>query len=136
MSFTAAQLKSVLDEAQASEYDNDDDDYSGSPVKIVSTYGANKGQLEGLGEDDFWYNLGDSGQSGTMTINGETYHWTGVESIGGHEGAGEYAAVIFDVDGRTFRQEGFYASHYGCDYDGTFEEVEKFQKTVDDYRPI
>lgn len=71
-----------------------------------------------------------------VDIDGVTYSAKSVQRIGGSEGSGEYAAVIFSIDGRTFRKEGYYASHYGTDWDGELEEVESYEKTVIDYRAI
>ncbi len=92
-----------------------------------------KDELEqAIGEDSYWseYGWGDN----EVTIGGVTYVTKAVERIGGGEGSGEYAAVIFSVDGRLFRKEGYYMSHHGTDWDGDFNEVEVYEKTVTDYR--
>lgn len=80
-----------------------------------------------------WYEL--SSGKGRVTINDTEYEWESVKHIG-DEGQGEYAAVIFSIDGRLFRKEGYYASHYGTDWDGDLDEVEVYEKIVTDYRPI
>lgn len=95
-------------------------------------WGDRKGELEPL-DDDIWYTLGDG--DGVVTLNGVEYEWTSVADIGGMD-QGSYAAVIFKVGDRLFRKEGYYASHYGTDWDGNFEEVEVYEKTVKDYRAV
>lgn len=70
-----------------------------------------------------------------LTIRGETVTAKAVEYKGG-EDQGSYTCVVFEVDGRLFRKEGYYASHYGTDWDGDFSEVEVFEKTVKDYREV
>lgn len=72
----------------------------------------------------------------TLTVNGEKYPLTVVEEDTGGEGHGEYVFVVIRVGDQLFRKEGYYASHYGTDWDGTFEEVEAFQKKVTDYRKV
>lgn len=84
-------------------------------------------------EENDWYEL--SSGTGRVTLNDAEYQWSSVEFIGG-EGQGEYTAVIFEIDGRLFRKEGYYASHYGADWDGDLEEVEAYEKTVTDYRTV
>jgi hypothetical protein len=87
-------------------------------------------------EDGDWYELGDASPDTTrVTIGGEVYPVEGVDNIGG-EGQGEYAAVVFKVGDQLFRKEGYYASHYGTDWDGDLEEVEKYEKTVTAYRRV
>lgn len=83
---------------------------------------------------DSWSEL--DATEGRVTLNGEVYPFKGVEHIGGGEGSGEYTAVIFEVGGRLFRKEGWYASHYGSEFDGDFSEVEVYEKTVKDYRNV
>ena len=56
-----------------------------------------------------------------------------IDSDGG-EGQGEIIYFVMKIsDGDTvrhFRKDGFYASHYGTDWDGTFAEVSAVQRTV------
>lgn len=73
--------------------------------------------------------------SGAVVINDRKYDWKCVASVGG-EGEGEYRALVFSIDGRLFRKEGYYASHWGTEWDGDLEEVEEYEKTVTDYRPV
>lgn len=88
---------------------------------------------DGWSSVDSWSSFGYS--NGKVTIDGDEYEWEYVENIGG-EGEGEYRAVVFRVGDQLFRKEGYYQSHYGSDWDGNLEEVEAFEKTVTDYRPI
>jgi hypothetical protein len=56
-----------------------------------------------------------------------------IDSDGG-EGQGEVIYFVMKIsDGDTvrhFRKDGFYASHYGTDWDGSFSEVSAVQRTV------
>ena len=84
---------------------------------------------------DYWGEV-HWGDVDTLTIDGVDYPLEVVESHGGGEGDGSEVWVVFKVDGRLFRKSGYYASHYGTDWDGSLEEVEAFEKTVTDYRTI
>lgn len=87
---------------------------------------------DGWSEVDGWDSLYED--TGSIEINDTVYDFKIVENIGGMD-EGSYAALILEIDGRLFRKEGYYASHYGTDWDGTMEEVEAYEKTVTDYRP-
>lgn len=69
----------------------------------------------------------------TLTVNGQTYDLSIVESDTGGEGHGEYVYVIIKVGEQLFKKEGAYFSHYGTDWDGPFVEVEPVEKTVTVY---
>lgn len=61
-----------------------------------------------------------------------------VEGYEGGEGGGEDAyqvvkLVADDGSERYFRKEGYYASHYGCDWDGDLYEVVPYEKVVTFY---
>lgn len=61
-----------------------------------------------------------------------------VEGYEGGEGGGEDAyqvvkLVAEDGSERFFRKEGYYASHYGCDWDGDLYEVVPYDKVVTFY---
>lgn len=57
---------------------------------------------------------------------------TKVASFGG-EGQGDSLWVVVQVGTQLFRKSGYYASHYGSDWDGDFTEVRASQKTVTVY---
>lgn len=89
-----------------------------------------------MSKDKDFYGWGSLGYSNVkLTINGEEYTTTPIRSEGG-EDEGSHAEVVFEVGGRLFRKSGYYASHYGYDWDGEFDEVEAYEKTVTDYRPV
>lgn len=65
-------------------------------------------------------------------------HLEYVEGYEGGEGGGEAAYQVLSLtaeDGskRFFRKEGYYASHYGTDWDGDLYEVEPVTKSVTFY---
>lgn len=54
-----------------------------------------------------------------------------VYSEEGGEGQGDYAEIIYTVDGRRFfRKQGSYYSYDGFDWDGPFREVFPKEKTI------
>jgi hypothetical protein len=59
-----------------------------------------------------------------------------VEDFGGMD-MGSTRYVVFSISDcnntRFFRKDGFYASHYGTDWDGEFREVKPVQKTITVY---
>lgn len=69
------------------------------------------------------------------TFNGT--HLKGVDS-GGGEGEGSNAYVVVKVTHpgghvQHFRKNGYYASHYGYDWDGELYEVKPVEKTITVY---
>jgi hypothetical protein len=59
-----------------------------------------------------------------------------VDRYGG-EGQGDTLYVVFELEGRYFKFDGYYSSYDGYSWDdGHLYEVEPFEKTVTDYRPI
>lgn len=66
----------------------------------------------------------------SVEINGVGYPVEVVETDPGGEGHGESVYVIVKVGDQTFKKEGYYASHYGTDWDGDFFEVESREITV------
>ena len=67
-----------------------------------------------------------------VEVNGTVYDVTTVEDYGGMD-MGSTRYIVFEVDGRLFRKDGYYASHYGTDWDGDFREVRKVVKEVNFY---
>lgn len=58
-----------------------------------------------------------------------------LDSTGGMD-EGSNASVTFALGNQYFRKNGYYASHYGYDWDGSFEEVVPAQKTITVYKSI
>ena len=71
-----------------------------------------------------------------VEVDGVTYDVEVVESDTGGEGHGEYVYVVIKVGDELFRKEGYYASHYGTDWDGRFEKVEAYVEPVTKYRRV
>lgn len=71
-----------------------------------------------------------------IEIDGVWVPVTVVEADTGGEGHGEHVFVVIKVGNQYFKKDGYYASHYGTDWDGSFAEVEPYEKTVTDYRVI
>lgn len=123
MSFTASELESIIED----DSDNVDGLY----------YVYSDGREDRLSYSDAWSEIGWGG--GVIRLNGQEYSWKAYKDVGG-EGQGDYAAVIFSVETpegrRLFRKEGFYSSYDGTDWDGSFSEVEEYEKTVTDFRRV
>lgn len=100
-----------------------------------------------------WCALGDDSDEETPGLDPEDVDWNQVTYMWsegspletpfgklwevnheGGEGQGEYAEVIFTVDGRRFfRKTGSYYSYDGYWWDGPFREVFPKQKTITVY---
>lgn len=70
-----------------------------------------------------------------ITVDGETYEVEVLEEGGGMD-EGSSAYIIFKFGDQYFSKSGYYQSHYGYDWDGDFIEVEPYEMTVTDYRPV
>lgn len=77
----------------------------------------------------------DWGYENTLTTNGVVLDVEWVAETGGMD-EGSYASHVFKINDQLFKKEGYYASHYGYDWDGDLFEVESFTKTVTDYRRV
>lgn len=125
------------------------DDWDGPVVEVtkgektITTWEAKvykpftvAGVAEAVEEDgDGWSEFRWEGPD-SIILDGETYPVKIVDTYGGGEGQGEVVFVVFTVGDRMFKKNGYYASHYGTDWDGDLVEVEAFEKTVTDYRAI
>lgn len=58
-----------------------------------------------------------------------------IEDRGG-EGQGDEAWIVVRVGTQYFKVDGYYASHYGYDWDGGLEEVTPQPKTITVYEPV
>lgn len=65
-----------------------------------------------------------------VTVDGVDYPIEVVETDPGGEGHGASVHFIIKVGDEYFRKQGYYASHYGTDWDGAFEKVAEVEKTV------
>lgn len=106
--YTEEQVEDALSRALNDAYDTDPDDLSWDEVNEVLGY---RGTL--------------------MTPLGE---FRGIADEGG-EGQGDHIEFVFRVEdtGQLFKKEGYYASHYGTDWDGPFREVHAVERTVTFY---
>ena len=72
--------------------------------------------------------------SNTIYLRDEPVTFSIEDEYGG-SGQGEEAWVVVRVGDQLFRQQGWYASHYGFEWDGDFEEVLATTKTITVYEP-
>lgn len=68
-----------------------------------------------------------------IELAGETCDVKVVEETGGTD-EGSHASVTVKVGNQHFRKEGYYASHYGHDWDGRFYEVRPEAVSVTRFR--
>lgn len=87
--------------------------------------------------DRFWDVIEYMGKPWGGTITPDMFPELGtlefVEGYTGGEGGGEDAYVVFKLGDRYFRKQGYYASHYGTDWDGELREVNPVQRVVTFY---
>ncbi|WP_152346628.1 hypothetical protein [Brevibacterium sp. CFH 10365] len=57
------------------------------------------------------------------------------EQTGGMD-EGSNASITFQIGSQYFRKDGYYASHYGYDWDGAFYEVRPKQVTITQFERI
>lgn len=69
---------------------------------------------------------------GTITLRDETVEVSEVAQEGGMD-EGSSIWFVVRIGDQLFRKDGYYASHYGTDWDGAFYEVKAAQKTVTVY---
>lgn len=107
--YTEEQVQDALSRALNLDYANDPDDLDWSEVNEV--LGWRGGELN--------------------TVLGDFKH---VAEDGG-EGQGDHIEFVFEVvdTGQLFKKEGYYASHYGTDWDGPFREVHAVERMVTFY---
>lgn len=98
-------------------------------LEVIQAFG---GSNDEWGGDADWYEMEDATE---VTLRGEKVPVTNVESFGG-EGQGDDKWFVVKIGDQLFRKSGYYASHYGTDWDGAFEEVHPVEKVVTVYEPV
>lgn len=89
-------------------------------------------------EGDGWFDLdwAENGHKVKVTLQGEE---TEVEKVDGKpsaEGGGEHVYIILKAGDQFFEKTGYYASHYGTDWDGDVTEVRPVEKTMTVYEAV
>jgi len=90
---------------------------------------------EAVGETDGGWGEIKYEDKGTLVIDGVTVPFVTADEFGG-EGHGDEAWVVIKVGNQLFRKEGYYASHYGYDWDGDVQEVKPVEKTITVYESV
>lgn len=112
-------------------------DYTAAEIEeATQKYRQYSSYSQGWVEEDggFWHEVGYSRTK--IILRGEEVEVECVEDFGGGEGSGEERWVVVQIGDQLFRKTGWYASHYGSEFDGDLEEVEAYQKTITAYRPV
>ena len=78
---------------------------------------------------------GEMYDNGFIIVDGEPVNYEVVDTTGGMD-KGSHASVTFKIGDQYFRKEGFYASHYGTDWDGDFDEVRPVTVEKVEYAPV
>ena len=68
-----------------------------------------------------------------LDIDGQKEYAEFIDGKMPREGGGEDVWIIVGVGTQLFRKYGYYASHYGTDWDGSFEEVTPVEKVITVY---
>lgn len=69
-----------------------------------------------------------------LVFEGETVDVKLVHETGGMD-KGSSASMTFKIGDQFFTKEGYYASHYGYDWDGPFFESKPIKKVITEYVP-
>jgi hypothetical protein len=87
---------------------------------------------------NYWEGISDlaDGDKTTIRLRAESVN---IEKVGGKapcEGGGEDVSVVIKIGDQYFEKLGYYASHYGCEWDGSLTEVKPVEKTITVYERV
>lgn len=82
-----------------------------------------------VGGGEFWSELKYGSGDYVLVIDDVEYPAVYVESYGGMD-KGSDIWVVFKLGEQLFKKSGFYASHYGTDWDGPLIEVKPVEKVI------
>ena len=143
-SFTKEQALDILTKA---EFERHVKFYSSFPEYLNLSDGVSKDEVraalladpkryadrdEERAEPD-WYDLDISNVE--VVFEGETVDVKLVHETGGMD-VGSNASMTFKIGDQFFKKEGYYASHYGYDWDGDFFEVKPVERVITGYEPV
>jgi len=120
MSITVEQLRFAIEEDEA-EYGDEFTRVKGVSWSDTYTYEATP--ANGSGWDEI------NGEDFNVVIDGVLHEAINVGTTGGMD-EGSNATSTWQIGMQYFRKSGYYASHYGYDWDGELEEVRPVKKVV------
>lgn len=120
MSITVEQLRHAIEDDQT-EYGDEFNRTRGVAWSDTHTYTV--APVNGAGWDEAAHS------SFNVVIDGELLEAAMVDQTGGMD-EGSNASSTWKIGDQYFRKSGYYASHYGYDWDGELEEVHPVQKVV------
>jgi hypothetical protein len=82
-------------------------------------------------QNEFWTECSNA----TLKLRGQEVT-VRIEDSEGGSGEGERCMAVISVGSQFFKKEGYYASHYGYEWDGDFSEVEPYERTIRDWRNV
>lgn len=80
-----------------------------------------------------WHDLDIS--TTELVFEGETVEVKLVHETGGMD-VGSNASMTFKIGDQFFTKQGYYASHYGYDWDGDFFESKPVERVITEYEPL
>lgn len=108
-------------------------DYTSEEIEVAVTGFYNDTTEEFIeGIEESWSEIAYGDGPETLTLRGEEVPLVHVTQVGG-QGEGENIWCVFQLGDQLFRKEGYYASHYGSDWDGDLYECEVVERTVKFY---
>lgn len=136
--FTTAQALDILIKAEIEE---DVKFYVNNPKYLHADIDASEDEIrkhfvaaheEGKGTEPDWNDLNIPITE--VVFEGETVDVKLVHETGGMD-KGSNASMTFKIGDQFFTKEGYYASHYGYEWDGTFFESKPIERVITEYVP-
>lgn len=108
-------------------------DYTAQEIEqaVNGLYNSESGEIED-GIEESWDEISYGDGPDTLRLRGEEVPLKHVKQEGG-EGEGDEIWCVIQVGTQLFRKEGYYASHYGSDWDGELYECEIVERMVQFY---
>lgn len=109
-------------------------DYTAEEIEAAVTAGDDY-EDENRDYQNTWVAIGydDVDDDATLTLRGEAVSFKYVAGKSPHEGGGEDVWSVIQVGTQLFKKPGYYASHYGTDWDGDLKEVHAISRSVTFY---
>lgn len=119
MSITVEQLRFAIEDDEA--------DYTEFNRKVEASWKAGYFYTVPPANGQGWGEV--NGEDFNLVVDGELLEAKNVGTTGGMD-EGSNATSTWQIGNQYFRKSGYYASHYGYDWDGELEEVRPVQKVV------
>lgn len=121
--YTVGQIDRAVEGFENGLYDDLDESQYSKNVESLTGHSYLQYPPEGWSEVQY---------SSFLFIDGKMVDYETVETSGGMD-KGSLASVTIRIGDQYFRKSGYYASHYGYDWDGPLDEVFPREKIVTVY---